>query len=470
MFEFNLKDTNKYKKIHFIGIGGVSMSGIAELLHAHGFEITGSDREDSDSVQHLVSLGAKVIVGQKASNIEDPDLVIYTDAILPDNEELIAAKELPIPVVTRGVFLGALMRNYKYSIGVSGSHGKSSTTSMIAKILINTDEDPNILIGGKLDEIEGNVHCGESDYLVTEACEFKGNILHYYPSMAIILNIDEDHLDYYKDINHIVSTFIGYMKNLDKDSKAIINKDDPNCLPLLDHVKGEAITFGIKNPDVDYHAENITYTEKGFPCFDLVSDRFAAKGDKRVEHFELGILGRYNIYNASAAIIACYETGISLDVIRENIKEYRNLHRRMEIIGKYNDTVIMTDYGHHPIEIKATLSALKPQTKGKLFCAFQPHTYSRTKRLMDDFAEAFYEADEVIVTEIYAAREKFDPTVHSLDLVERLNENNVKAKYFKTFAEAQEYMESQVEADDIVLTTGCGNPDKLAKMMAGLIK
>ncbi|MDO5649363.1 MAG: UDP-N-acetylmuramate--L-alanine ligase [Gallicola sp.] len=470
MFEFNLKDNNTFHKIHFIGIGGVSMSGIAELLFSHGFEITGSDREDSDSVQHLVSIGAKVAVGQKASNIDNPDLVIYTDAILPENEELIAAKALDVPVVTRGVFLGALMRNYKYSIGVSGSHGKSTTTSMIAKILINSEVDPNILIGGKLDEIAGNVHCGKSDYLVTEACEFKGNILHYYPSMAIILNIDEDHLDYFKDINHIVSTFIGYMKNLDKNSKALLNGDDENCIPLVDHVKGETITFGIKNPKVDYHLTNITYTDKGFPCFDIISDRFVKNGDDKVQHFELGILGRYNICNASAAIIACYETGISLDYIREHIKAYRNLHRRMEIIGDYNGTTIMTDYGHHPIEIKATLSALKPQTKGKLFCAFQPHTYSRTKLLMDDFAEAFYDADEVIVTEIYAARENFDPTVHSLDLVERLKENNVKAKYFKTFAEAQEYMKSQVEKNDIVLTTGCGNPDKLAKMMAGLIE
>ena len=465
MFEFNLKDTHTFSTIHFIGIGGVSMSGIAELLLSHGFTITGSDRDDSDAVQHLISLGAKVTVGQKASNIENPDLVIYTDAILPDNEELITAQKLPIPVVSRGVFLGALMRNYKYSIGVSGSHGKSTTTSMIAKILVNSKVDPNILIGGKLDEISGNVHCGESDYLVTEACEFKGNILHYYPSMAIILNIDEDHLDYYKDINHIVSTFIGYMKNLNEDSKAIINGDDENCKPLYEHVKGELITFGTKDPNFTYYISDVLFNEKGFPYFNITSERFVENGDEKTQTFESGILGRYNIYNSTAAIIACYETGLDLQYIRENIKQYKNLHRRMELIGEYNGTTIMTDYGHHPKEIMVTLSALKPQTKGKLFCAFQPHTYSRTKLLMDEFSEAFYDADEVIVTEIFAARENFDPTVHSIDLVKRLQENNVQAKYFKTFKEAKEYMREKIKPVDIVITTGCGNPDILAKMM-----
>lgn len=463
MFTFDLFDTNKYQTIHFIGIGGVSMSGIAELLMSHGFNITGSDRDDSDAVQHLIYKGAKVVVGQVASNIKNPDLVVYTDAISPDNEELIAAKKLPVPVVTRGVFLGALMRNYKFSIGISGSHGKSTVTSMIAKILVNSNVDPNILIGGKLDEISGNVHCGESDYLITEACEFKGNILNYYPTMAIVMNIDADHLDYYKDLNHIIHTFIGYMKNLDENSIALINGDDENCLPLIDHVRGQVLTFGLTNPDLDYYVHNVKFSEKGFPSFDIKSDRF----ENKVEHFELTIMGRFNIYNATAAIIACHETGIPIETIRDNLKVYSNLHRRMEFIGDYNDAIVITDYGHHPTEIKGTLNALKFQAKGKIFCAFQPHTYSRTKLLMDDFAESFYDADEVIVTEIYAARENFDPTTHSLHLVERLKENNINAHYFKTFAEAQEYIESKAKPEDIILTTGCGNPHILADMIAG---
>ncbi|WP_100065558.1 UDP-N-acetylmuramate--L-alanine ligase [Miniphocaeibacter massiliensis] len=460
MFNFNLNDKN-IKKIHFIGIGGVSMSGIAQLLAFHNFEVSGSDRDDSDTLDKLRSYGIKIYVGQKKENIDNPDLIIYTDAILPDNEELIAAQNTGAPCVTRGVFLGALMRNYKYSIGVSGSHGKSTTTSMIAKILVSSEVDPSILLGGKLDEIDGNVHCGVSDYLLTEACEFKANILNYYPSLAIILNIDEDHLDFYKDINHIVSTFIGYMKNLDENAKALINIDDENCLPLLDHIKGDALTFGIENDKAVYNVTNISFDEIGHPRFDIVSNR----NNFGINHFELNIIGRYNIYNSAAAIIAAFESGIDLKTITENINSYQNLHRRMEVVGNYNDAIIMTDYGHHPVEIQATLSALGEHKKEKLICVFQPHTYSRTKHLLDDFANSFYDADEVIVTEIYAARENFDPTIHSIDLVEKLRKNGVNAIYLKTFEEAKEYIQKDVKSQDVVLTTGCGNPDVLARMI-----
>lgn len=404
--------------------------------------------------------GIKIYIGQKASNIEDPDLVIYTDAILDDNEELIRARELDVPVVSRGVFLGALMRNYAYSIGVSGSHGKSTTTSMISKILLDADVDPSVLLGGKLDRISGNVHCGNSEYMVTEACEYKANILNYYPSMAIILNIDEDHLDFYKDINHIVATFIGYMKNLDENSKAIINIDDDNCKLLLDHIRGDIITFGINNPDATYRVTNLSFNENGNPSFSLESERL----EKPVD-FELDIIGRYNVYNAAAAIIACYECKIDIDLIKESIHDYHNLHRRMETIGFYKGAEIKTDYGHHPTEIKNTLQALNEHKKRRLICVFQPHTYSRTKALLDDFANSFYDCDEVIVTEIYAAREKFDPSIHSTDLVAKLVENKVDAKYYKSFDEARDYIRDIVKKDDMVITTGCGNPDLLAKMI-----
>ncbi|MDO5017987.1 MAG: UDP-N-acetylmuramate--L-alanine ligase [Lagierella massiliensis] len=460
MFNFDFNDKN-IKKIHFIGVGGISMSGIAQLLNFHGYEVTGSDREDSETLDNLREKGIKVYVGQKKENIENPDLVVYTDAILDDNEELIEAHKKGCPVVTRGVFLGALMKNYRYSMGISGSHGKSTTTSMISKILVEADVDPSILLGGKLDEIEGNMHNGNSEYFLTEACEFKGNILYYYPAMAVILNIDEDHLDYYKDINHIVSTFIGYMKNLSEDSKAIINIDDENCLPLLEHIKGEIITFGIENKDATYNITNVSFDEIGHPSFTIISDRLGFGK----QHFTLDIIGRYNIYNAAAAIIASFESGIEIEKIKKSITGYHNLHRRMEVVGSYKDATIMTDYGHHPTEIKATTSALGEHKKGRLICAFQPHTYSRTKHLLDDFSNSFYDCDEVIVTEIYAAREKFDPSIHSVDLVEKLRENGVNAIYIKTFDEACDYIQKNVRANDTVITTGCGNPDVLAKMI-----
>lgn len=440
------------------------MSGIAQLLKTHNFEVSGSDRDNSDTLTDLKKYGITTVVGQKHGNIKkfDPDLIVYTDAILPENEELIEALNYNVPCVTRGVFLGALMRNYKYSIGVSGSHGKSTTTSMISKILVNSEVDPSILLGGRLDEINGNVHCGKSDYLLTEACEFKANILNYYPSMAIILNIDADHLDFYKDINHIVSTFIGYMKNLSEGSKAVINIDDQNCLPLLDHIKGEVITFGMENDNATYNITNLSFDKIGHPSFDIVS----TKKEFGTHSFSLDIIGRHNVYNATAAIIAAFENHIDIDTITKGILGYHNLRRRMEIVGQYKNATIMTDYGHHPVEINATISALSEHKTGDLICVFQPHTYSRTKLLLDDFANSFYDCDKVVVTEIYAARENFDPTIHSIDLVEKLRKNGVDAIYLKTFSEATDYIRSIVKPNDLVLTTGCGNPDVLAKEIA----
>ncbi|MDO4594139.1 MAG: UDP-N-acetylmuramate--L-alanine ligase [Tissierellia bacterium] len=458
MFTFNIED-KKYLNIHFIGIGGISMSGIAMLLLKHGYNISGSDRKASEILNHLSENGANIYIGQKKENIHNPDLVIYTDAILPDNEELMKAKSLDIPVVTRGIFLGALMRNYKNSIAVSGSHGKSTTTSIISKILMNSPEDPTILLGGDLDEIDGNVHVGSEDFLVTEACEYKGNIRHYFPSTVIVLNIDEDHLDYYKNLEDIVETFKAYMRNQDKNSKTILNLNEKNNRLILDSIQGRLITYAQENDDADYNAINIRFDEIGRPEFDLKMP------DGSLEHFKLGIIGRHNINNAMASIIATYENGIDIEIIRENVKNYTGLHRRMELIGKVNGTKIMTDYGHHPSEIKVTLEALKEHTKGRLICIWQPHTYSRTKTLIDEFAKCFDYADEVIVTEIYAAREKYDPSIHSKDVVKKLIERNIDAKYIQTFEQARDYIYEDIKEDDLVITTGCGTPNELAEMI-----
>lgn len=459
MFKFDLDD-HSIKSIHFIGIGGVSMSGIAHLLLDNGFSVTGSDRERNPHTLKLESMGVKIYYGQKAENINNPDIIVYTDAILPDNDELIYAKSLDIPVVTRGVFLGALMRNYKHSIAISGSHGKSTVTSMVTEILVNSEYNPSILLGGDLDTIEGNVLVGDRDYLVTEACEYKANILNYYPSTVIVLNISEDHLDFYKNIDHIVSTFIGYMKNLDEDANAIINIDDKNCIPLLDHIKGHVHTFGMHNPDADYSIENIEHDEIGRPSFTLK----AKKGESIA--IKLPIIGDFNMYNAASAAIAMLVTGIDKELIIKQLANYKALHRRMEIVGQYNGANIMTDYGHHPTEIKNTLSALGAHKQNRLVCVFQPHTFSRTKALLNEFSDSFYDADEVIVTDIYAAREHFDPSIHSNDLVKLLVEKGVNAKYIATFEEAKDHIYETVEPNDLVMTTGCGIPHLLAYMIA----
>lgn len=458
MFKFDL-DRHDYKYIHFIGVGGISMSGLAQLLLAKGYEVSGSDRSDSKIINHLRELGVKISVGQKKENITNPDLVIYTDAILDDNEELIAAKKLNVPVVTRGVFLGALMRNYKNSIAVSGSHGKSTTTSMISKILMHSDKDATILLGGELDEMKGNVRVGSEEYLVTEACEYKGNIRYYYPQTLIVLNIDEDHLDYYKDLDDIVDTFRQYLSNQDENSMTITNLNEENNRLIFDSVKGKLITYAQENDEADYCAFNIKFDEIGRPNFDLRM----RNGD--VEHFELGVIGRHNINNAMASIIATYENGIDVETIRNNILKYEGLDRRMQIIGEVDDATIMTDYGHHPSEIKVTLDALKEHTKGRLICVWQPHTYSRTKALFDDFLTCFDSSDEVIITDIYAAREKFDPSIHSKDVVDALIKKGINAKYIGEFKDCRDYIYKEIKKDDLVLTTGCGNPDVLARMI-----
>lgn len=458
MFEFNLNE-HDISYVHFIGIGGISMSGIASLLLNKGYRVSGSDSSLSDITKSLKENGAEIFIGQSSDNIKNPDLVIYTDAILDDNEELIAARKLNVPVVTRGVFLGALMRNYENSIAVSGSHGKSTATSMISKILLNSKEEATILLGGELDEMDGNVHVGDQKYLVTEACEYKGNIRYYFPQTLIVLNIDEDHLDYYKDLNDIVETFKTYLRNQDENSKTILNLNEENNKMILDSVQGELITYAQENYEADYVADNIKFDEIGRPNFDLKMK------NGMIEHFELGIIGRHNINNAMAAIIATYENGIDLETIRENLRSYTGLKRRMEIIGHVNDATIMTDYGHHPSEIDVTLKALKEHTTGKLVCIWQPHTYSRTKILFNEFLDCFDAADEVIITDIYAAREKFDPTIHSKDVVDALVKKGINAKYLATFEQARDYVYEIAKAEDLIITTGCGNPDVLAHMI-----
>lgn len=457
MFTFDFND-NKYKKIHFIGIGGISMSGIAELLLDHGYTVTGSDRETKKSLNRLIDKGCEITLSQSKNNIKNPDLVVYTDAISEDNEELVEAKKLDVPVVTRGVFLGALMRNYKNSIAVSGSHGKSTATSMISKILVNSTADPSILLGGNLDDIDGNVHIGSEDFLVTEACEYKGNIRYYYPSTVIILNIDEDHLDYYKDLDDIIETFKSYLRNQDENSKTIMNLNEPNNLKIMDAVKGDLITYAQNNEKADYNAINIGYNNSK-PYFDLVFPN----GQRH--HFQLNVYGKHNINNAMASIIATYENGIDIETIKENIKNYTGLHRRMEVIGNVKNTTIMTDYGHHPSEIKVTLDALRDSVSGKIICIWQPHTYSRTKSLIDEFSECFSSADEVVVTKIYAAREAYDPSIREIDVVDKINKKGIKARYIETFEKARDYVYENLKDNDLVITTGCGNPDLLAHMI-----
>ncbi|HLS54145.1 MAG TPA: UDP-N-acetylmuramate--L-alanine ligase [Tissierellaceae bacterium] len=457
MFNFDLNN-KEYNHIHFIGIGGISMSGLAEILLNKGYKVTGTDLKDNPILKRLEKLGATIYIGHSKNNINGADLIIYTDAISTDNEELQAARQSGIPTVDRAMFLGALMKNYTYSIAVSGTHGKTTTTSMIASITNHGTLDPTILLGGELDDIGGNVKLGSQDYILTEACEYKGNILKYFPTTAIILNIDEDHLDYFRDIDHIVDTFAGYAANLEEDSYLLINGDDPHAPKIIESTKAQVVKFGISHK-AHYRAENISFSKEGYPSFTLNIN------NKEFWPINLKVMGKHNIYNALASIAAAHIHGVSMEDITDYIELYNGVHRRLEVKGLVKDIKIMDDYAHHPTEIKATLDALRDVPKNKLYCIFQPHTFTRTKALLDKFASSFMNADQIIITDIYAARENDNGEIHSKDLVQAINDKGADAIYLSTFEEVKKYLMLNIEAGDIVLTMGAGNVCQIGDLL-----
>ncbi|MGM0396555.1 MAG: UDP-N-acetylmuramate--L-alanine ligase [Bacillota bacterium] len=453
MFEINLSSP-KYRKVHFIGIGGISMSGLAEILIDKGISVSGTDTTDSDIVNHLRTLGAKIFIGHSKENIGDSDLIIYTDAISTDNEELLAAIASPAPVIDRAAFLGALMRNYKNSIAVSGTHGKTTTTSMIATIINNPNINPTILLGGELDDIGGNVKLGSDDYLLTEACEYKANILKYSPSIAIVLNIDEDHLDFFKSMDHISDTFKGFLLNLQKDDYAILNNDDPHVRKLLPKVNSNIITFGIDEA-ADYEAKNISFNDRGYPEYELY-----IKGEKSMT-IKLSVMGIHNIYNSLAAIVATNIMDIDMEYIAEKIFTYTGVHRRLEHKGFLGNVEIIDDYAHHPTEIRASLGALRQATKNRIYCIFQPHTFTRTKILLESFSEAFKDADKIVIADIYAAREKDFGEIHSRELALRIKAKGFDAVYLGSFDEIESFILKETSDSDVVVTMGAGNIFKI---------
>lgn len=449
MFNFVLKD-HKYQHVHFIGIGGISMSGIAEILLTNGYKVTGTDTKYNRIIQRLERLGAYIYINHHENNIDGADLIIYTDAISQNNIELKAAFESGVETIDRATFLGALMKNYPYSIAVSGTHGKTTTTSMIATITNHGNLDPTVLLGGELDDIGGNVKLGSDEYILTEACEYKGNILKYFPTTAVILNIDEDHLDYFKDMDHIIETFVKYGENLKENSNLIINIDDENAHKVIEATKANVITFGIKC-DCDFKAENIKFSAEGYPSYTL--------NIRNEEYYpiKLHVMGKHNIYNSLASIATAYIHGVSMEEIISHLSLYTGVHRRLELKGYINGVKIVDDYAHHPTEIKATLDAINNTSTGKIYCIFQPHTFTRTKILLESFSESFKNVYQVIITDIYAAREYDNGEIHSKDLVDVVNKKSNNAIYLETFEETEKYLFNNIKEGDIVLTMGAGN-------------
>ncbi len=458
MFDFNIED-HKYKNIFFIGIGGISMSALAELMLYNGYKVYGSDKKESFETKKLENKGAKIYYSHKKDHINNMDLVVYTDAISMDNEELKASIVKKIDLVDRATFLGAIMKSYNISIAISGTHGKTSTTSMVAEIIKNLDEDPTIMLGGQLDDINGNIKIGNKKKIfLTEACEYKANILKLFPTTAVILNIDEDHLDYFDNIDHIIKTFKEFADKLKSNDYCIINMDDSNTRKLLPIANSKLITFGIEH-QADFMAKNINFNKYSFPNYDLYYK------DKYIGKVELSILGFHNIYNTLAAIATSFLNGIDFKNCISGIHAYKGVHRRLEFKGLYKNSRVMDDYAHHPTEIKSSIAAIKKSCKKRLITVFQPHTFTRTKLLLDSFAKSFDQSDVIIITDIYAAREKDYGDIHSKTLVNAISNHHENTLYIKEFDDIVKYLEENLQADDTIVTMGAGNVYQIGEQL-----
>ena len=455
-FDINIDD---YSNVHFIGIGGISMSALAEILMDKGVSVSGSDSKESTMVKKLRKKGASVYIGHESENIKDElDLVVFTDAISDDNPEYLEAKRKNIMTVDRGNFLGQLMKMYENSIAISGTHGKTTTTSMLSTILHSTDLDPTILLGGELDCIDGNVRIGSNELILTEACEYKRNILKFYATTGVILNIEADHLDYYKNVQEIIDTFKGFVNKIPKDGHVIVNADDKNAMESVEQAKCDVVTFGVDKAST-YKASNIVFNKDGISLFDLI-----IKDDKTYRVI-LNVTGIHNVYNALGAIAAAHVSGIDMEEIIEKISLYTGTHRRLEQKGYFRGIRVIDDYAHHPTEIAVTLKSMKNLDVGDIWCIFQPHTYTRTKSLLHEFSESFFDADKVIVSNIYAAREKDNGEIHSKNLVDLLKEKNVDAIHFESFEEIKDYVNDNAKEGDLVLTMGAGDVYTIGEML-----
>lgn len=449
MYQINLQ---KPCTAYFIGIGGISMSGFAQLLCEKGFTVKGSDSQKSKITEHLTTLGIDIVYGQKAENItDDIDFVVYTAAIHPDNPEFIAAKEKNLPMMERAVMVGQVMKNYKNAIGISGTHGKTTTTSMLSQIFLTAGKDPTISVGGILDAIKGNIRIGHSDNFITEACEYTNSFLKFFPTAEIILNIDADHLDFFKDLEDIRRSFQKYTTLLPDDGILVINADIPRYEEIISGLSCKVVTFGFSH-NAEYSADNISFDENGCGIFDLVHN-----GNKTGDTIHLRVMGEHNILNALSAIALSSYYGISIEQIQKGLLAFSGTERRFERKGSFNGTTVVDDYAHHPTEIAATLEAAKRYPHKHLWCVFQPHTYSRTRALLEELADALSLAENVVLTDIYAAREKDPGNISSRTLQEALKKRGKNAFYSPSFEEIEEFLSKKCVDGDLLITMGAGN-------------
>ena len=448
MYEIDFK---KPQHVHFIGIGGISMSGLAEILLKEHFTISGSDSKASALTEHLTNLGATIFYPQKAENVIDGiDVVVYTAAIHEDNPELMEVRRRELPTLTRAELLGQLMKNYKTPIAVSGTHGKTTTTSMLSHILLAADMDPTISVGGILKAIGGNIRVGSSDVFVTEACEYTNSFLDFFPKIGIILNVEEDHMDFFKDIDDIRLSFHRFAALLPKDGVLIINRNIEKLEAITEGLSCKVITYS-ETQAADYSAANIVFDELGNASFDLI--KYGAYAGR----IQLAVAGNHNVSNALSTIAAADELGISLEQIQKGILSFTGTDRRFQYKGERNGFTIIDDYAHHPTEIRATLTSARNYPHREIWCIFQPHTYTRTKAFFHEFAEALSLADHVILADIYAARETDTLGVSSEALAEEIRKLGTDSYYLSSFEAIENFVLEKCIHNDVLITMGAGD-------------
>ncbi len=459
MFEIDFK---KPIHVYFVGIGGISMSGLAEILLSEGFRISGSDMKQSPLCDKLSSLGASIYYGQSVSHIDESvDLVVFTAAIHEDNPEYIRMKELGIPSLTRAELLGQLMRNYKLSIAISGTHGKTTTTSMVAEVLLASDTDPTLSIGGILKSIEGNIRIGKSSYFVTEACEYTNSFLSFFPKIGIILNVEEDHMDFFKDIHEIVESFHKFAALLPADGCLILNDEIEHKEAIMKNLDCKILRYGFTD-DCDYYATDISYDELGHGIYTLVRKNGTST------KVALGVPGRHNISNSLAAFALSDLLELAEENTKAALKQFVGTERRFEYKGQLGDITIIDDYAHHPTEITATLTAAANFPHKRLWCIFQPHTYTRTKAFLKEFAQSLSAADKIILAPIYAARETDTLGISSVNLKEEIEKLGKECLYFDTFDEIENYLLENSINGDLLITMGAGDIVKVGENLLGL--
>jgi len=452
----------KIQKIHFVGIGGIGMSGIAEVLINLGYQVSGSDLKESDITRRLASFGGTISYGHRTENLAEVDVVVTSTAVNQNNPEVLEANRRKIPVIPRAEMLAELMR-MKHGIAIAGTHGKTTTTSMVATVLAHGGIDPTVVIGGRLDSIGSNAKLGQGEFLVAEADESDGSFLKLSPTIAVVTNVDEDHLDYYSGLDEIRSTFINFINKVPFYGLVVLCLDDENIQGMIPAVKKRLMTYGLTT-QADFQASDIKHDADRTNF--LVHFRGEALG-----RVSIRMPGRHNVLNALAAVAVGMELDMPFAAIAEGFQDFGGVQRRFQVKGEAQEIMVVDDYGHHPVEIKATLSAARSGWNRRVVAVFQPHRYSRTEALFDDFTKAFYQADHIAVMDVYAAGEEPRPGVCAEKLAEGISGHGHKSCFYTGDADTTvEHLQAVLQAGDIVITLGAGNVWQVGETLLQLLR